>query len=127
MVYEEYQTIWTWGDVNMTQLEGNVVVQEQEPSINYERIASSQDFKQLLSEKKKFIVSYTIFFMAYALLLPFLAFYHLLNRRAIGDITWAWIYGVSMTAMSLWTCRAYIKKATQFDEMAKKILEKEGL
>ena len=113
---------------NMTQLEGNVVVQEQEQSINYERIASSQDFKQLLSEKKKFIASYTIFFMAYALLLPFLAFYtNLLNHRVIGDITWAWIYGVSMTAMSLWTCRAYIKKATQFDEMAKKILEKEGL
>ena len=113
---------------NMTQLEGNVIVAEQEQSIDYERIAASQDFKQLLSEKKKFIASYTIFFMAYALLLPFLAFYtDLLNHRVIGDITWAWIYGVSITAMSLWTCRAYIKKATQFDEMAKKILEKEGL
>ena len=109
-------------------LEGNVIVNEQERFIDYERIASSQDFKQLLSEKKKFIASYTIFFMAYALLLPFLAFYtNLLNHRFIGDITWAWIYGVSMTAMSLWTCRAYIKKATQFDEKAKKILEKEGL
>ncbi len=112
----------------MTQLEGNVVVHNQEQSIDYERIASSQDFKQLLSEKKKFIVSYTIFFMAYSLLLPFLAFYtDLLNHPVIGDITWAWVYGVSMTAMSLWTCRAYIKKASQFDEMAKKILEKEGL
>ena len=60
---------------NMTQLEGNVIVAEQEQSIDYERIAASQDFKQLLSEKKKFIASYTIFFMAYALLLPFLAFY----------------------------------------------------
>ena len=46
----------------MTQLEGNVIVKEQEPSIDYERIASSQDFKQLLSEKKKFIASLYHFF-----------------------------------------------------------------
>lgn len=112
----------------MTQFEGNIIVKESEQAIDYERIASSHDFKLLLSQKKKFIASYTIFYLAYALLLPFLAFYtDILNHRVIGDITWAWIYGVSMTGMSLWVCRMYIKKSAQFDEMAKKILEKEGL
>ena len=112
----------------MTPLEGKVIATEQVQTIDYERIASSQDFKQLISDKKKFIASYTIFYLGYALLLPFLAFYiDILNHRVIGDITWAWIYGVSVTAVSLWICRAYIKKAAQFDEKAKLILEKEGL
>ncbi|AZV41410.1 membrane protein [Peribacillus asahii] len=114
--------------LNMAQLEGNAIVKEEEQFIDYKRIASSEEFKQLLSQKKRFIVSYTIFYMAYSLLLPLLAFYtDILNHPVIGDITWAWIYGVSMTAMSLWVCRMYIKKAAQFDEAAKEILEKEGL
>jgi uncharacterized membrane protein (DUF485 family) len=66
--------------------------------------------------------------MAYSLLLPFLAFYtDILNHPVVGDITLAWIYGVSFIPVSLWVCSVYVKKAAYFDEKAGEILEKEGL
>ena len=96
--------------------------------INYEKVSSSEEFKQLLLEKKKCIYPYTLFYMAYSLLLPFLVLYtDWLNVRVIGDISLAWVYGVSIIVLSLWICSIYVKKSAYFDEKAKNILVKEGL
>ncbi len=101
---------------------------ELESGINYTRIASSKEFKQIISDKKKFIIPYTIFYLAYSLLLPFLALdTDILNFRVVGDITLAWVYGISFIPVSLTICSIYVKKSTQFDLQAKKILENEGL
>ncbi|MBT2665240.1 DUF485 domain-containing protein [Bacillus sp. ISL-4] len=45
----------------------------------------------------------------------------------IGDITWAWVYGVSITVMSVWVCSIYVRKSERIDEQIKEIIEKEGL
>jgi uncharacterized membrane protein (DUF485 family) len=112
----------------MVQLNEKIPFEEKKQDIDYENIASTEEFQQLLSEKKKFILPYTFFYLAYSLLLPFLAIYtDLLNVRVIGDITWAWIYGISFIPVSLLVCSGYVKKAAYFDKKAKVILEKEGL
>ncbi|WP_050615168.1 DUF485 domain-containing protein [Bacillus testis] len=96
--------------------------------LNYEKIASSPEFTQLITKKKMFIIPYTLFFICYSLLLPFLSFYtNILNHNIIGDITWGWLYGVSIIAMSLFVCSIYVIKSQQFDEDIQKIIEKEGL
>jgi uncharacterized membrane protein (DUF485 family) len=112
----------------MDQLKESSIVGEKNQPIDYEKIALSEEFKQLLLDKKKFILPYTLFYLAYSLILPFLAFYtDILNYRVIGDITLAWVYGVSIIVMSLWVCSVYVKKSAYFDEKVKGILEKEGM
>lgn len=103
-------------------------VKKDAEQIDYDRIAASEEFKQLLIDKKKCIVPYTAFYMTYSLALPFLAlFTDILNVPVIGDITLAWIYGISIILMSLWVCSVYLKKSAEFDEKVKQISEKEGL
>lgn len=112
----------------MIELEEKVISRDRESSVDYNEIVSSKEFSQLLSDKKKFIIPYTILFMAYSLILPFLALHtEILDGRVIGDITWAWIYGLSFIPVSLIICSIYVKKSAQFDEQARKIIEKEGL
>jgi uncharacterized membrane protein (DUF485 family) len=112
----------------MEQIKEKIPFEEMNQQIDYVNIASTEEFKQLLSNKKKFILPFTLFYMAYSLLLPFLALYtDLLNHPVVGDITIAWIYGISFIPVSLLVCSIYVKKAAYFDEKAKEILEKEGL
>lgn len=112
----------------MKQSSENVMYEEKDQHVDYDRIATTEEFKQLVSDKKRFILPYSVFYLSYSLLLPFLALYtDILNHQVIGDITWAWIYGLSFIPVSLWVCSVYVKKAAYFDVKAKEILEKEGL
>ena len=104
------------------------VVSSKKETIDYEAIANSREFKELLKEKSKFIVGYTILYIGYAMLLPILAFYtNLLETKVIGDITWAWIYGVSIIVMSWIVCSIYVKKSAVYDKRMQEIVEKDGM
>ncbi|MFJ8260556.1 DUF485 domain-containing protein [Rummeliibacillus sp. NPDC094406] len=93
-------------------------------TFDYSSIVKSEHFIKMCKEKTVFTVSYTIFFMLYALLLPYLALTtNFLNAKVIGEISWAWIYGISMIPMSFIVCSIYLKKADYFDKEAKNILE----
>ena len=104
------------------------VVSSKQKMIDYEAIASSQEFKELLREKSRFIVVYTILYIGYAMLLPILAFYtDILKNKVFGDITWAWIYGVSIIVMSWVVCSIYVKKSAVYDKRMKEIVERGGI
>ncbi|MCK1982468.1 MULTISPECIES: DUF485 domain-containing protein [Peribacillus] len=112
----------------MVRLEKNLQESEQTNKVDYERIVASKEFQNMLSDKKKFVIPSTIFFMGYSLLLPFLVFYtDILDHPFTGDITWAWVYGVSITVMSVWVCSVYVRKSEKIDEQINEIIEKEGL
>ncbi|HWI48477.1 MAG TPA: DUF485 domain-containing protein [Rummeliibacillus sp.] len=97
---------------------------ENKTTFDYSSIVKSDHFKKMCKEKTVFTVSYTIFYMLYSLLLPYLALStNLLNGKIIGEISWAWIYAISMIPMSFIVCSIYLKKADYFDKEAKKILE----
>lgn len=59
----------------MVRLEKNLDESEQTNLVDYEKIVASKEFQNMLSDKKKFVIPFTIFFMGYSLLLPFLVFY----------------------------------------------------
>ncbi|MCK2016506.1 DUF485 domain-containing protein [Peribacillus frigoritolerans] len=114
--------------VEMVRLEKKLDESEQTNLVDYEKIVASKEFQNMISDKKKFVIPFTIFFMGYSLLLPFLVFYtDILDHPFIGDITWAWVYGVSITVMSVWVCSIYVRKSERIDEQIKEIIEKEGL
>ncbi|MBS2968452.1 DUF485 domain-containing protein [Metabacillus sp. KIGAM252] len=94
--------------------------------LNYERIAGSPEFKQLIAAKKRFTIGTTLFFLFFSLLLPILAFYtDVLTIQIAGSITWGWIFAFSQFAMTWSVCHLYVKKAGEFDDMAKRVLETE--
>lgn len=106
----------------------NEVRDHQSPVNKYDRIAGMDEFRVLMAEKKKFIISYSLFYVCYSLLLPFIALYtDVLNVRVFGEVTLAWLYGISFIPVSLWICNVYVKRAAQFDAVAKSLLERENV
>ena len=95
-------------------------------NIDYEKIASSEKFQELLNARKKFTVSVTIFFISFALLLPILTLdTDILTKPAIGTISWAWIYAFAQFFMTGIICHLYVKKAAYFDQLAEEVLNEE--
>lgn len=100
--------------------------QQDKQSIDFERIANSQGFHQLMKAKKRFLIPITIFFLAFYFMLPILTSYTtILNKPAIGSITWTWVYAFAQFIMTWALCILYVKKAGRFDHMAEQLIEKE--
>ena len=94
---------------------------------DYTSIVQSASFQTLLSEKKKFIIPVTIFFFCFYFALPVLTSYTtVLNHKFIGSITWAWVFDFLKFVMTWVLCMLYSKKATRFDELAKKVIQEGG-
>ena len=93
-------------------------------SIDFEKIASSNKFQQLMTSKKKFIVPLTIFFLVFYFTLPFLTSYsNILNKIAFGDISCAWVFAFAQFIMTWVLCIVYVKKASYFDKLADEVIE----
>lgn len=89
----------------------------------YTEIAQSEDFKQLLSTKRKFIVPLSIFFFVFYFTLPIMTAYSkVLTTPAIGAITWAWLFAFGQFIMTWTLVTLYTRKASQFDQIVEKIL-----
>ncbi|MFC7370677.1 DUF485 domain-containing protein [Fictibacillus iocasae] len=88
----------------------------------YTSIATSPAFKDLMRKKRNFILPSTIFFFLFYFALPIMTAYTtILNEKAIGDITWAWLFAFSQFVMTWSLCVIYSKRAAKFDEMTSKI------
>lgn len=91
----------------------------------YVTISQSTEYKALVKKKNKFILPMTIFFLLFYFTLPFLtSFTTILHQKAIGDITWVWIFALAQFIM-VWTLvTIYVKKAASFDKDAAVIIDK---
>jgi uncharacterized membrane protein (DUF485 family) len=103
------------------------VLQQKKPKYDYERIAESPEFKHLLNTKKRFLIPSTILFLSLYILLPILTSYTtILNKPAIGAISWTWVYSIGLFIMTWTMCMIYVRKAAKYDAMADEIIEKQG-
>ena len=100
----------------------------QKPIIDYNKIASQESFKKLSKKKNLFLWTMTGIFLALYMLLPILTSYTtILHQKAIGDITWVWIYSAGLFIMTWSLAHFYVAKANKFDKEAKSIInEYEG-
>jgi uncharacterized membrane protein (DUF485 family) len=93
--------------------------------IAYSEVAKSNEFKQLLKAKRKFILPMSLFFLCFYIALPLMTSYStVLNKKAIGDITWAWLFAFAQFIMTWVLCIIYNRKAESFDQMTEGILKK---
>lgn len=90
---------------------------------DYNKIAESKEFNDLVKARKKFIFPITLFFIFATLLFPILTGYTtILNNIAFWNISWAWIYAFLLFVM-VWTLvTMYMSKAKQFDIASERII-----
>ena len=101
--------------------------EEEKKKRDYSAIVQSQEFQQLLKEKKKFILPFTLFFLVFYFALPIMTSYtSVLNNSFYGHITWAWVFAFAQFIMTWALCMIYSKKAVRFDRLSNEVLKKGG-
>ena len=82
------------------------------------RVERTSAFKELARRRKAFIVPATIFFLAFFFGLPILAaFTDVLSGRAVGPLTWAYVYGFAQFAMVWILMHLYVSRANKWDDL----------
>lgn len=93
--------------------------------LDYERYVESAEFKELVKKKKRFSTPYVVFFFAAYFMLPILTGYtSILENRAVGYMTWTWVYAFSMFFMVWIFTSIYMNKSKHFDADVDTIIEK---
>ena len=103
--------------------------QEPTPSQSvWDRIAESKEFKDLMATKKIFVVPAFIFFLVYYFALPVLVGYapQFMQAKVIGNVNLAYLFALSQFFVAWIIAGLYVKAASDFDKLAKDILEKNG-
>jgi uncharacterized membrane protein (DUF485 family) len=92
----------------------------------WDKIADSQEFKDLMATKKIFIVPAFVFFIVYYFALPILVGYApaFMSTKVIGNVNLAYLFALSQFFMAWTIAFLYVKAAGDFDKLAKDIIEK---
>lgn len=107
--------------------ETKIAREEEKNHRNYSAIVQSPEFQQLLKEKKKFIIPFTLFFLIFYFALPVMTSYStVLNHSFYGHITWAWVFAFAQFIMTWALCMIYSKRAARFDRLSEEVLKRGG-
>src|SRR5690349_23707853 len=92
----------------------------------WDRIAETREFKDLMATKKVFIVPAFVFFLVYYFLLPILVGYapKFMATKVIGVVNIAYLFALSQFFMAWTIAWLYVRAANDFDKLAKDIIEK---
>jgi|SRR5664279_4182116 len=92
----------------------------------WDRIAASKEFKDLMSTKKMFIVPAFVFFVVYYFALPVLVGYapNFMATQVIGVVNIAYLFALSQFVVAWIIAGLYVKAANNFDRLSKDIIEK---
>lgn len=92
---------------------------------DWERVASSAEFKALVAAKRRFIIPATIFFIIYyfALLVLIWRAPALMSRPVLGVINIAYLFALSQFFMAWILALLYVRAANRHDRMARDIVD----
>src|ERR1035438_9466127 len=95
---------------------------------DWDRIAASKEFRDLMATKKIFIVPAFVFFVVYYFALPVLVGYapNFMSTKVIGVVNIAYLFALSQFFMAWIIAGLYVKAANDFDRLSKDIIEKAG-
>ncbi len=98
---------------------------EDTDAVNWNRIAASSSFKELIKTKLKFIIPATIFFIIYFFALPLLVGYapELMNRKVLGSVNVAYLFALSQFFMAWVIALLYVRAASRHDRMAREVID----
>ncbi|MGI6126810.1 MAG: DUF485 domain-containing protein [Planifilum sp.] len=89
---------------------------------DWERIANTPEFRELMARKKRFIIPATLFFALYYFALPILTgYFEFLNTRVVGALNWAYLFALSQFFMAWIIAILYVRSANKTDQLIEKI------
>jgi len=93
---------------------------------NWDEIAESKPFKDLMATKKIFIVPAFVFFVVYYFALPVLVGYapQFMSTKVLGQLNLAYLFALSQFFMAWIIAGLYVRAAGNFDRLANDILQK---
>ena len=106
----------------MANAAARVVEKKHSNEIDCETLVKMDSFHKLVKRKNGFLFTTTFLFLIAYVLLPILAFTDFLQTKAIGEITWVWIYSLSLFIMTIILCTLYGKRAQKFDKEAAAVI-----
>jgi uncharacterized membrane protein (DUF485 family) len=95
-------------------------------STDWNRIATSSGFQDLMATKKAFIIPAFVFFVVYYFALPVLVGYapQLMSTKVFGILNLAYVFALSQFFMAWIIAWLYVRAAGNFDRLAKDIIDK---
>ena len=98
---------------------------EEPDVVDWQKIADSSRFRELLAAKRRFIVPAMIFFIVYYFALPVLVGYARpwMETRVIGEVNVAYLFALSQFFVAWIIAALYVRAANRFDRMAKDVIE----
>ncbi len=92
----------------------------------WDRVAASQEFKDLMATKKIFIIPAFLFFLVYYFLLPVLVGYapQFMAIKVWGNVNLAYLFALSQFFMAWIIAGLYVKAGDDFDRISKDIIGK---
>ena len=90
----------------------------------WDRIATSAQFQDLLARKKAFILPAFLSFLVYYLLLPILVGWapRLMSNRVFGTVTLAYLFALSQFVVGWVIAGLYLKASGKFDSLIRDLL-----
>ena len=102
------------------------IVKEETSAAEWDRIAESPQFKDLMATKKVFIVPAFIFFVVYYFALPVLVGYapQFMAIKVFWNVNLAYLFALSQFFMAWIIAFLYVRAAGGFDKLSQDIIEK---
>jgi len=94
----------------------------------WDRIAASAPFRDLLNRKKSWVIPVFLFFLAYYFLLSILVGYapRFMSTPVWGTVTLAYLFALSQFVVGWIIAGLYLKASAKFDRSIKDLLMKVG-
>jgi len=91
----------------------------------WDRIAETAAFKDLMATKRAFIIPAVVFFVIYYFMLPTLVGYapQFMATKVIGVVNLAYLFALSQFFMAWTVAWLYVRAANNFDSLAKDIIK----
>lgn len=92
----------------------------------WDRVAASEEFRDLMATKKIFIIPAFLFFLVYYFLLPILVGYapQFMSIKVWGNVNLAYLFALSQFFMAWTIAGLYVKAGDDFDRISKDIIGK---
>ncbi len=100
-------------------------MQEIKSPVDWAKLEAKPEFRNLLRSKARFIITATIFFMAYYLALPILVGYYpeLMKTKVWGEVNIAYVFALSQFFMAWIMAFVYVRVATGWDKSAASVIK----
>lgn len=93
---------------------------------DWDRISHEDDFRSLISRRRRFIIPTTIFFLVYFFALPVLVGFApaFMSRPAFGYLTYAYVFALSQFVMTWTVMVLYLMQARKSDLIEAQIVRR---